>query len=197
MPVDPVSAAAGAARAGAAALRAAQSASNPYVMVKHGRREDRAAAYDRFIGATTAFYHDGEMDEADVNGLLAALLAIELRAPRHVRNAARDLFRRLIGVGTLTQRTGWRKKVTLPDAPGGRAAIGPIPPDLDNRVSGTFYLPHHLEDDHRLEYTVITSSDELHERLIDFARIARLDVTARWYHSLMTPWGKRWWLKRR
>ncbi|MFD8251516.1 hypothetical protein [Streptomyces werraensis] len=38
-----------AARAAAQAVRLVQASANPYVMVKHGRREDRAAAYDRFM----------------------------------------------------------------------------------------------------------------------------------------------------
>ncbi|MFF3691058.1 hypothetical protein [Streptomyces sp. NPDC002187] len=39
-------AAAAAAKAGMQAARLVQGAASPYVVVKHGQREDRAAAYD-------------------------------------------------------------------------------------------------------------------------------------------------------
>lgn len=64
-------------------------------MVKHGRREDRAAAYDRFIGACAAFYRD--RDPSGVNDLYAALHAVELRAPRPVRETAANLCNRIVG----------------------------------------------------------------------------------------------------
>ncbi|MFE2165926.1 hypothetical protein ACFXB3_12785 [Streptomyces sp. NPDC059447] len=42
----------------------------------------------------------------------------------------------------------------------------------------------------------VVSSRYLLMGLHEFTEMARLDVTARWYHALMTPWGKRWWLGR-
>ncbi|MFF9005324.1 hypothetical protein ACF087_05765 [Streptomyces goshikiensis] len=42
----------------------------------------------------------------------------------------------------------------------------------------------------------MTDSAGLLRALTEFAEVARLDVTARWYHSLLTPWGKQRWLGR-
>ncbi|MFI1975424.1 hypothetical protein [Streptomyces wedmorensis] len=174
-----------AARAAGSALQMVRAAASPYVMVKHGRREDRAAAYDRFIAACTAFYHDGEMDPADVNGLLAALLSIELRAPRHVRDAANDLFQQLVAVPAIAGKTGWVRE---------------LPEDLaveeEKRVQG-WMVPFEYTASGRRRHKVVTSSIELLTEIRAFADIARLDVTARWWHSLLTPWVKRWWLARK
>ncbi|MFF7928748.1 hypothetical protein ACFZDP_48230 [Streptomyces mirabilis] len=90
-------AAAAAAKAGVQAARLVQGAASPYVMVKHGRREDRAAAYDRFIAACVPLFHNGELDQTRVTEMHTALLAIELRAPAKVRAAAHQLFERLVG----------------------------------------------------------------------------------------------------
>lgn len=91
----------GAARAAGTALRMTQAASNPLVAVKHGRREDRAVVYDRFIALCVVFCcnSDREDDEAParVDDLYGALQAIELRAPRHVREAAQKLFWSIVG----------------------------------------------------------------------------------------------------
>ncbi|MGW2038704.1 hypothetical protein [Streptomyces virginiae] len=79
--MDPISAAASGAKMAGTALRTAQAASNPYVMVKHGHREDRAAVYDRFIAACTVLYDDDKLAKEDIRELLVALHAVKLRAP--------------------------------------------------------------------------------------------------------------------
>ncbi|MFD5977778.1 hypothetical protein [Streptomyces bacillaris] len=88
-------------RATAQAMRIAQAATNPLVAVRHGRREDRATVYDRFLALCVTFYRlrrDGGDDmPLRVDELYAALHAIELRAPREVRRAARHLFWRVVG----------------------------------------------------------------------------------------------------
>lgn len=82
------------------ALKMAQAASNPLVAVKHGRREDRAVVYDRFLALCVVFCRDDSEDDkaqANVDALYGALQAIELRAPRHVRVEARKLFWSIVG----------------------------------------------------------------------------------------------------
>ncbi|MEU0645961.1 hypothetical protein [Streptomyces umbrinus] len=90
-----------AAKAAAQALRMAQAAANPLVAIKHGRREDRAVVYDRFLTLCISFYRlrrDGESDIPQrVDDFYATLHAIELRAPGNVRRAARHLFWRIVG----------------------------------------------------------------------------------------------------
>ncbi|MFD5143143.1 hypothetical protein [Streptomyces sp. NPDC058401] len=180
--MEPISAAAGGARAAGAAVRMAQAAASPYVMVKHGRREDRAAVYDRFTAACAAFFFDGEIDRSTVTELLAAQQAVHIRAPLHVRTAANELFTYLMSVDTTEggpkAELQWMKltrKATLT-----RKTLQP----------GAEY-PFELRGDE------VVSSDFLLMGLYEFTEMARLDVTARWYHALLTPWGKRWWLKRR
>ncbi|QPP07295.1 hypothetical protein G4Z16_13880 [Streptomyces bathyalis] len=63
------------------ALNAARAATTPYVMVRHGRTEDRAAAYDRFIRVCSVAFYDGRLEHEDITELLSAVLAIDLRAP--------------------------------------------------------------------------------------------------------------------
>lgn len=154
----------------------AQAATNPYVMVKHGRREDRAATYDRFIAACGAFFFDGQVDRYVVTELLASLQAVELRAPKHVRLAANDLFEYITSVDTTeggpTPSLSW---TTLT-----RSA----------RLSGT-------RDEWELGGDEVVSSSTLLMGLREFTEAARLDVLGRWWHVLLSPWGKRWWLARR
>ncbi|MET9735640.1 hypothetical protein ABZZ79_34945 [Streptomyces sp. NPDC006458] len=173
--MEPISAAAGGARGAGAALRMAQSAASPYVMVKHGRREDRAAVYDRFIAACAAFFFDGQADRYVVTEMLASLQAVELRAPKHVRLAANQLFEYIVSMDT----TEGGSVPTLQWTKLTRSA----------RLIGT-------RDMFELDGDEVVSSDILLMGLREFTEIARLDVTARWYHALLTPWGKRWWLNR-
>lgn len=83
--------------------RMLQQSGNPLVAVKHGRREDRAAVYDRFTRVCLSFYrpnsyeNDDSVEDVYVHELFAALHALELRAPRHVREAARRLFWGILG----------------------------------------------------------------------------------------------------
>ncbi|MFI8769489.1 hypothetical protein ACIGN6_31920 [Streptomyces sp. NPDC053792] len=174
------------------ALNAARAATTPYVMVRHGRTEDRAGAYDRFIRACSVAFHDGHLEHEDITELLAAVLAIDLRAPRHVRAAANQLFGRLIGAMVLPltdhPTTGWNTTAAPSADEKGSTGI------FDWRLRG---LVHWSFREGRGELPIITSSNELLTQLREFAEIARIDVTSRWWHHLLTPWGRRWWLARR
>lgn len=72
-------------RATTQAMRMAQAATNSLVAVRHGRREDRAVVYDRFLALCVTFYRlrrdGGDDTPLRVDELYAALHAIELRAP--------------------------------------------------------------------------------------------------------------------
>ncbi|MCX5261782.1 hypothetical protein OOK27_47975 [Streptomyces canus] len=170
------------------AFNAARAAATPYVMVRHGRTEDRAAAYDRFIRACSVAFHDGRLGHEDITELLSAVLAIDLRAPRHVRAAANQLFGRLVGAMVFPSSlggptTGWNTTVDIPEGQEGVSLF-------DLRLKGLVqYGPGELP--------IITSNAELLEQLREFAETARLDVTSRWWHRLLTPWGRRWWLARK
>ncbi|MFE6268049.1 hypothetical protein ACFVQ9_04565 [Streptomyces goshikiensis] len=200
-----------------------QAAGNPYVMVKHGRREDRAGVYDRFIAAAAAFYLDAALTPAGTGELLAARMAVQLRAPKAVREAAETLFRHIVTVGSkepeelLSRPTGGTMKVRKGSFMDPARRTQDPAADSDNQPAGANETrkPHSLLDeepvmlrvpgewdrDGEVWFTfdlgrVMTDSAGLLRALTEFAEVARLDVTARWYHSLLTPWGKRRWLGR-
>ncbi|MFB8137511.1 hypothetical protein [Streptomyces mirabilis] len=189
-------AAAAAAKAGVQAVRLVQGAASPYVMVKHGRREDRAAAYDRFIAACVPIFHNGELDQTRVTEMYTALLAIELRAPAKVRAAAHQLFERLVGAFGL-EWTIWEVEEG-----------GPFQVEQDEELAEAIAesqraeLEAQEEAERRPRITpyvppdAIRSSEAFRIALDAFTSIAREDVTARWWYALLTPWGKRWWLTR-
>ncbi|MGW2331704.1 hypothetical protein ACWC5C_38970 [Streptomyces sp. NPDC001700] len=187
---------AAAAKAGVQAARLVQGAASPYVMVKHGRREDRAAAYDRFIAACVPIFHSGELDQTRVTEMYTALLAIELRAPAKVRAAAHQLFERLVGPFGL--------KWTIWQVDEG----GPSQVEEDEELAEAIAESHRAELEaleegelrpHSTPYLppdAIRSSEAFRDALDAFTRTAREDVTSRWWHALLTPWGKRWWTTR-
>lgn len=190
--------AAAAAKAGVQAARLVQGAASPYVMVKHGRREDRAAAYDRFIAACAPVFYGSEMDATRVTEIFTALLAIDLRASAKVRAAAHQLFEGLVGVFGL-QWTVWEIEES-----------GPIQHEQDEELAAAIAESQQAELD-ALEdggapppatpYTPpdvlrIRNSEAFREALEAFTSLARADVMGRWWHALLTPWGKRWWLAR-
>ncbi|MFF9638736.1 hypothetical protein ACF1D2_29680 [Streptomyces bacillaris] len=172
------------------ALNAARAAASPYVMLRHGRTEDRAASYDRFIRACSVAFHDGRLEHENVTELLSAVLAIDLRAPRHVRAAANQLFGRLVGAAVMAPlghpRTGWHTTVDVPE--------GQVVSTIDLHLRGLTQLQH---GEHGSELPIITSNAELLQQLREFAEVARIDVTTRWWHHALTPWGRRWWLGRK
>ncbi|MGW4541685.1 hypothetical protein ACWEOP_27950 [Streptomyces chartreusis] len=193
-----------AARAAISAGQLVKASTNPYVMVKHGRREDRAAVYDRFIAACAASFHDGELDRADVTELLAALQAVSLRAPKHVRKAADDLFDRIAGRLGFT-RGGWQTAddsdltMPTPDERPGQGDFSDAPDASQSADKDAWWrrLFSRTDADPGTWPGRIHNRDTLLMALEDFTRIARLDVLERWWHKLLTPWVKRWLLNRK
>ncbi|MEU9757563.1 hypothetical protein AB0D90_31290 [Streptomyces althioticus] len=196
------------ARAAAQALRLVQASGSPYVMVKHGRREDRAAVYDRFMAACAGVFYDGSLDRAGTTELLVARLAVEVRAPAAVRFAAERLFRLIVGHDWGAwgiSPTGWVKldDIEVPDPAvleaeaAGWAAGRPeleeppevaVPPEAEAAGEGSAGPSRDR----------VRDSEEFLAELVEFARIAREDVTARWWHPLVKPWFRlrRWWWRR-
>ncbi|MFD3945534.1 hypothetical protein [Streptomyces sp. NPDC058579] len=80
-------------------------------------------------------------------------------------------------------RTGWNTTVDIPEGQEGISI-------LDMRMKG-------LVEFRDGQLPIITSNAELLEQLREFAKTARLDVTSRWWHHLLTPWGRRRWLARK
>ncbi|MDH6193150.1 hypothetical protein M2168_006268 [Streptomyces sp. CZ24] len=188
-------------------LKAAQTASNPLVTVKHGRREDRAAVYDRFVGACTAFY-GGEREPSAAVDLLSALQALELRAPWRVRHAAEAFFRVITGFsyesGVLVQFK------TIPDSEG---STSPTDEELDDRICAeTAHARNEIFNARLLRVRAeglsarslapmpLIDSEEFMKELRAFTEVARVDVNGlwRWWHWPLTlvPSLKRWWLAR-
>jgi len=132
-----------------------------------------------------------------VTEIYTALLTIELRAPARVRAAARQLFERLVGPCGL-KWTIWEvddSGLSLAEqdevlaeaiAESRRAEIEALEEAEEPRPR---IRPHVPTD-------AIRSSEAFRTALEEFASIAREDVTARWWHALLTPWGKRWWMAR-
>ncbi|MGX1680462.1 hypothetical protein ACWIFK_20220 [Streptomyces althioticus] len=188
-----------AARAASEALKAARSAASPYVMVKHGRREDRAAAYDRFIAACAVLFSRTELDHDDVTELVVSYMAVDLRAPDEVRTAAEVLFRRIVGFrGALggTSRAGWW---TVPDDD----LLWSVEPDREedeedlDGVSAAGDAARGVAPFSILGPEAITrgfgDSDEVLWALSEFTHIARCDVRACWWHNVVMPWRCSWW----
>lgn len=164
-----------------------QAASQPLVMVKLGRREDRAAAYDRFMSACARYYYsDGEEGLAELD---AACQAIHLRSPKPVRSAADKLASYLIAL-TQPERAGATLFVFEEEL---AAEHGPIS-SLDD------FRPPTMEQDLEEYYgTEASRKDRKFQALIrEFTESARIDVRS-WYlgwiprhHQDFPPWWWRW-----
>ncbi|MEU9757565.1 hypothetical protein AB0D90_31300 [Streptomyces althioticus] len=192
-----------AAAGGKLAARAAMGAASPYVMVKHGRREDRAAAYDRFVAACAVLFCQTDLDDGQATELVTSYLAVEMRAPVEVQVAAAVLFRRIVGFNGMiggTSRKGWWR---IPDQD-----FIPVPDDAwyesleqDEGVDGET-SPESCESSSEplngdLPGKPFGDSDELLHALECFTAIARRDVRARWWHPVVMPWRSSWWPRRK
>ncbi|MFE7965394.1 hypothetical protein ACFU0X_20560 [Streptomyces cellulosae] len=194
--------------AAAEALKMARSAASPYVMVKHGRREDRAAAYDRFVAACAVLFSRTRLDDNATTELVVSYMAIEMRAPTEVRRAAYVMFRRIIGISALiggTSPSGWWR---VPD----EGFIEPEDPEaglLDDEddqeqsegADGEAALEEGVSFFDPLDNAAMIKpfgdSDELLRALELFTHIARRDVRARWWHPVVMPWRSSWWPRRK
>ncbi|MFD5940244.1 hypothetical protein [Streptomyces griseus] len=171
------------------ASKMAEAASSPTVMVKHGRREDRAVVYDRFIGICAAFYQSRDLAAPRVPELYAALHALNLRAPKRVRDAAEKLFTRIVGNQHDPQALAdWMLPVS-DDHPS-------VAPNLISKPwlkDPKDILPPEAYEDPTT--WVIASSFELKEELDRFTDVARTDVNRQWWHWTVTGdnGDRAWW----
>ncbi|MFD5379071.1 hypothetical protein ACFWJE_32480 [Streptomyces griseoincarnatus] len=194
--------AASAGRAVGQAARLTQSTSNPYVMVKHGRREDRAAVYDRYIAACAGAFHDASLDREGTTELLVALMAVRMRAPKEVRVAAAILFDRLVGLNGLDAKWWFQESDQPVASPEDREAAAE---DMEAQLAEAEWVegqPVVRQEAGSEEPALpglmgISSNWEFLMVLSDFTDIARADVRARWWHPVVMPWRASWWpLKR-
>jgi hypothetical protein len=154
-------------------------------MTRLGRREDRAAAYERFIYACTRAVRASQLVAAEdsdrrsdyMSDVLATWQAIHLRANKNIRAAADRLARRVIAIadnGSLGESERWIFEIEEWDIPGR--------PDLEQ------------------EFGVDLSRQPDTLFLVDlkhFIEQARLDLLQRWWHSALPPRLRRWVLLRK
>ncbi|KAF4405598.1 hypothetical protein [Streptomyces lycii] len=173
-----------------AAVKLAQAASNPTVMVKHGRREDRAAAYDRFVQACATFYQSRGSD--GVNDLYAARHSVELRAPRKVREAAGILCDRIVGAWLDPETlTAWPPIPTDSTHP---SLVGHLVHDKPPVTVPASHAPPPRPD--AMSTKVIADPDELRQEISKFIDLARADINNRWWQwPIATRNGDRGWWK--
>lgn len=193
-------------------LQAAQASSNPLVTVKHGRREDRAAVYDRYVGACTAFYTDSK-NPAHAAGLVRALQALELRAPRKTREAAEQLFYQVTG-------HHWEEPEFIFEMTIGEEDFLPPAEEDDEEMREREEALQWAEEDalrravleahampdgieplmRRRAANAVGTTRTFIKAVKKFTEVARIDVNGlwRWWHwpMALVPSLKRWWLAR-
>ncbi|MEV4975962.1 hypothetical protein [Streptomyces scopuliridis] len=153
----------------------AQMASNPLTVVKHGRREDRAAAYDRFIQACSRAVRD-RSEHDGIGEVWAAWQAVNLRASAQVRASAAELAQRVMATAD-SRAVGERERLVYDEEAAKKAAaydradLAYHPSDDDDEVSFVSQLTH-------------------------FVTLARHDLLYRWWHGLMPGPLRRWYQKR-
>ncbi|MEV4905741.1 hypothetical protein AB0N46_13935 [Streptomyces albidoflavus] len=169
---DPVSGLSG--RAAAQLISAARAAANPITVVRHGRREDRASVYDRFVQACShaVATHDREA----MAEVWTALQAIKLRADRAVREAAEALFQRVAMIADPGATGTWARWVDDLEMEGAER------PDLEQEFG-----------------TDLSRDDDVRflSALDDFITLARLDLLRRWWHSILPGPVRRWHMGRK
>ncbi|MER6213618.1 hypothetical protein ABT213_06115 [Streptomyces sp. NPDC001674] len=185
-------------------------------MVRHGRREDRAAAYDQFTAVCARFYLSDDLTPEAAAELMAALQAVNSRAPKQVREAADRLFRHIVEraqytATALAAAERARRRAKQRGGASGPAfsacttraekralglwtaktltATGSV---LDGESAGIDFA-----DGTDSGAMFFTPAARLRMELDAFAEVTRLDLTARWWHVMLTPWGRRWWLARK
>ncbi|WP_432746600.1 hypothetical protein H7827_18440 [Streptomyces sp. JH002] len=149
----------------------ARSASSPITVVKHGRREDRAAAYDRFILACTRavrerHQHDGMAE------VWSTWQSIYLRADTAVCKAATALVER----------------VEMVADPGARGDFERFKDEGEERIEDqelTFFYGRDLSQDEEVLFM---------QMMTPFVQAARLDLARRWWHGVLPGPVRRWYL---
>ncbi|MCK1813290.1 hypothetical protein MTQ13_03210 [Streptomyces sp. XM4011] len=184
--LDPISPLGKAAAGQLAAL--SRAASNPLTVVKHGKREDRAAAYDRFLHACaqavasrdpSVFEDAGRVDGPEIfenhPELWAAWYAINLRANKPVRDAAHKLVRQVARIADPGVMGMWERYVAAIEwggpNPGLELEFGE---DISQSATAVFL-----------------------RELDEFVRAARIDLMRRWWHAPLPGPVRRWYLNRR
>ncbi|MFI1185776.1 hypothetical protein [Streptomyces californicus] len=139
----------------------AQAAASPVTLVKHGRREDRAMAYDRFLKACAGAVRNRSTTDG-VAEVWSTWQAVNLRSAKKVRKAASDLVDRVYATadaGALGEGQRWIFDAEEQD-----------------------YLPRtDLEE----EFGVDLSKDEevlFMHAMRSFVEVARMDLLERWWH---------------
>ncbi|RZD62117.1 hypothetical protein C0Q58_16850 [Streptomyces albidoflavus] len=192
-------------------LQAAQASSNPLVTVKHGRREDRAAVYDRYVCACTALYTDSK-NPVHAAGLVRALQALELRAPRKTREAAEQLFYRVTGhhwgeTELISEMTIDEEDFLPPDEEEvemrqrDEASQWAEADALRRAALEAHAMPDGIEPLVRRRATKAVGTTKAFIKEVNmFIEVARIDVNGlwRWWHwpMALVPPLKRWWLAR-
>jgi hypothetical protein len=150
-----------------------QAATSPYVMIRLGRREDRAAAYDRFI-AECHLAFSGK-DPGQLHSLWNAWQSINMRCRRDVREAAELLVKQVMN--TVTAHAGGR--VFYPDV---RDEAMPSPRE-DRRQ--------------RTDEEMQTWEEERFLREVgEFVEAVRGDLQPFYWRWFLPPPVKRWWLRK-
>ena len=164
----------------AAALRQvlsmAQAVASPTTLVKHGRREDRAMAYDRFLQACARAVRN-RADHDGIADVWSTWQAVNLRSRRHVREAASAVVDRVLATadqGALGEGQRWIFGLE----------------ELD-------YLPR---EDLEVEFGVDISKDDevvFMNPMEAFVKVARMDLLERWWHWPLPGPLRRWYLGKR
>ncbi|MFJ9703376.1 hypothetical protein [Streptomyces fradiae] len=158
----------GAVQALAQAARMMQTAASPYVMVKHGRREDRAAVYDRFVQACARCVR--ATDGIGVEDVWATWQAINLRCRPAVREAADQLLHLTLAIADPHDSGSFAREIM----------------NFEFLQKG---LPWR-EDDPELGPSMQqpTTGEALLAGINTFTRVARADLNRRWWKAPVWGW---------
>ncbi|MFH8760324.1 hypothetical protein [Streptomyces atroolivaceus] len=157
-------------------MQLAQNAANPMTVVKHGRREDRAVAYDRFIQACNRAVRDREKHDG-IGEVWSTWQSINLRADKTVRAAAEKLVDRVLAIADPGAMGEWRRWVFDTERE----------PDL-------------TREDVEREFGRDLSQDEevlFHRATRDFIQVARRDLLRRFWHGPIPARLRNWILDRK
>lgn len=149
-------------------------AANPLTVVKHGRREDRAVAYDRFIQACTRAVRDRDRYDG-ISDVWSTWQTINLRADKTVRAAAAALANRVMAVADPGALGEWNRFT----------------------LDAEYEFPR---EDLEREFGVDLSRDDetlFMLAMADFIRIARRDLLRGVWHSVMPAPLRNWILDRK